>query len=457
MEDLLKTEDKDTNIAVVLLSSIIAVIILLFAATQIGDNFTFSQILTFMINGVVIFIMFVKGLGRYRFSIDLVHSIFCLLFFWIAPIVQISTGFNAWGIKVGVADTVKANILILIWLVFYNIGSLLVHDYSFKIKEIDFLEIPKRPIICLWCLTICLTALVMIKNKFRIENISFSNSERQSVDLLVGHCAVAFFTFSTIITALWFKSNNYPVFFVVVSVVCLLLTCFPTSLSRYAAGSIYVCLLVNVCFWFQKKHRFMLLMTIGIIFMFPVMDLYRYRSIKEVSFSEIVNSIFSVKKYFNSGNYDAYQMLIVTIKYTEKYGVTYGRQLMGALLFFIPRQIWNTKPIGSGAYMAGILNLEFNNISCPIVGEAYINFGLIGIVVFAFMFGYFMKKIDNTYWAQSKGDFSYISLLYFYLLPYTFFLCRGDMMSTWAYLFANIVVLYFLVKILQKCVGDTKE
>ena len=52
MEDLLKTEDKETNIAVVLLSSIIAVIILLFAATQIGDKFTFSQILTFMINAV---------------------------------------------------------------------------------------------------------------------------------------------------------------------------------------------------------------------------------------------------------------------------------------------------------------------------------------------------------------------------------------------------------------------
>lgn len=457
MEDLLKTEDKETNIAVVLLSSIIAVIILLFAATQIGDKFTFSQILTFMINGVVIFIMFVRGLSRYRFSIDLIHSLFCLLFFWIAPIVQISTGFNAWGIKVTTSDTIKANVLILIWLLFYNIGCITVRNNRYEIKRVSLTDIPEKPIMILWSLTIIYTLITVAKNGFRIEEVSFSDTGKQSLNLLIGNSSLAFMTFSTIITTLWFKNNNYSRFFSFISVICLLLTCFPTSLSRYAAGSIYVCLLVNVCCWFQKKHRFMFLMALGIVFAFPVMDLYRYRSIKEVSFAEIMNSIFSVKNYFNSGNYDAYQMLIVTTKYVEKYGVTYGRQLMGALLFFIPRQIWNTKPIGSGAYMADVLNLEFNNISCPIVGEAYINFGLIGIIVFAFMFGYFVKKIDNTYWNRIEGEFSYISLLYFYLLPYTFFLCRGDMMSTWAYLFANLVVLYFLVKILQKSGGDTKE
>lgn len=450
MERLLEKEEKGVSLNTCIFLIVLAVVMALFAATQIGANFSNLQVFTFTINGIVIFTMFIKGVSRHNFSIDLIHSLFCLLFFWVAPIVQISTGFSVWGVRIGENDIIKSNIFILLWLIVYNMGSFVANDRCWNVKVMEFSSVSKKSVMILWWFTIVLTLFIVIKNGFRIEEVSFIESGSRSLLLLVEHSIVAFITFSTLITVLWFKNNKYPKIFSLISICCLLLTCFPTSLSRYAAGSIYICLIVNLFPCLRKKYRFMLLMIVGIVFLFPIMDLYRYRGISEVSFSEIINQIFSVKKYFNSGNYDAYQMLIVTTKFVEDYGATFGRQLFGSILFFVPRQIWSTKPVGSGSYMSTIMGLEFDNISCPIIGEAYINFGVIGIILFALLFGYIIRKIDNTYWGLAKEKFSYVSLLYFYLMPYTFFLCRGDMMSTWAYLFANLVVLFVLVKIFQK-------
>ena len=441
---------KKIRVGSFIFSVLLAMIMIVFAALQMNGEHSYFQVFTFVINGIVIYAMFVKGLARHLFSVDLIHSIFCLVFFWIAPTLQIATGFSAWGLRIGEEDIIRANLLILTWLIFYNFGAFLASNRYWKIKTAEFSAISKKSIMTLWWITIIVSALIVVKNGFRIEEISFSDSDNQAIGLLVNHSLVAFMTFSTLITVLWFKNNGYSKIYPLISIICLLLTCFPTSLSRYAAGAIYVCLLVNLCPWFQKKHRFVFLMILGIMLLFPIMGLYRYRSIAEVSINEIINQLFSVKEYFSTANYDAYQLLIASTQFVNLYDITCGLQLLGALLFFVPRQIWSSKPVGSGNYISEMLGLTFKNISCPLVAESYINFGVIGVILFALVLGFLFRKIDNTFWMYVKGKFSYISLLYFYLLPYTLFLCRGDLMSTWAYLCANLAVLFVLVKMLQK-------
>lgn len=457
MEKFLKKNRKDINLNTYFFAMLLTVVMLLVVVIQANTNFSALQVFTFIINGVIIWVMFIKGLNRHLYSLDLVHSIFCLLFLWVAPILQFSTRFTAWGLYIDSDDSIKANVLILLWLIFYNMGCMVVKNSHFRTRSVSFSKISKKPIFVLWWITIILTIVVLVKNKFKIEEITFVDSDEQSISLLLNHTAVAFMTFSTLITTLWFKYNNYSKFFSLISIVCLILTCFPTSISRYAAGSIYICLLVNLCPWFQKKSRLIFVILFGIVVLFPVMGLYRYRGITEVPFSEIIDQIFSVDKYFTSGNYDAYQMLIAINKYVDMNGITFGKQLLGVILFFVPRQMWSSKPVGSGAYVSSILGLSYDNISCPIVGEAYINFGVVGIAIFAIVFGVLLRKIDNTFWQsrdkqaskQASKEFSFIRLLYFYLMPYILFLCRGDMQSTWAYLFANLVVLGVLVKVIK--------
>ena len=193
-----------------------------------------------------------------------------------------------------------------------------------------------------------------------------------------------------------------------------------------------------------------MILLIGMVVLFPIMDLYRNKSFSEVTLSDIQNQFVNLSEYFSSGNYDAYQMIIAATRSVEKVGYTYGNQLLGTLFFFFPRKFWSNKPVSTGTYIANTLGWDFGNISSPLLAEAYVDFGVLGIVFFAIFCGYVINKTDNTYWNGEKSKLSFINLIYFYIVPYFLFVCRGSLMSTWAYLFANIFVLFVLEKTVDK-------
>jgi hypothetical protein len=61
---------------------------------------------------------------------------------------------------------------------------------------------------------------------------------------------------------------------------------------------------------------------------------------------------------------------MAAIKYSEIESITYGRQLVGALLFFVPSSLWPNKPIGSGTLVAENMLMTrysfwYTNISMP--------------------------------------------------------------------------------------------
>lgn len=82
---------------------------------------------------------------------------------------------------------------------------------------------------------------------------------------------------------------------------------------------------------------------------------------------------------FKEGHFDSYQSILSVLNSEI---ITYGNQLLGVLLFWVPRSIWSNKPIGSGAFMAEITNLDFSNISMNYFAEGYINFGVFGMFLF---------------------------------------------------------------------------
>ena len=264
--------------------------------------------------------------------------------------------------------------------------------------------------------------------------------------LLLSNTFRAVITFSTVIVINWQRTSKNSFIFTIIALLILLIGCFPMHLSRNAFGAIYICVLVTLVPWIKKNNRFIVLFTVCFLFMFPVMDLYRHKSFTEVGLREIFNSLITYKDYFNTANYDAYQMIIAAENATDIVGYTYGRQLLGVLLFFIPRNMWVNKPVGTGAYISNILNLEFSNISAPLIAEGYINFGIIGIIGFGLFTGMILRMLDNTYWNNNNENLSFINLIYFYVVPYMLFICRGDLLSSWAYLCAYLFVAYCLYK-----------
>ena len=74
------------------------------------------------------------------------------------------------------------------------------------------------------------------------------------------------------------------------------------------------------------------------------------------------------------------------------------------------------------------------NLSCPLPFEGYINFGVIGLIVFACFIGILFSSLDEYRWRESTATSSdIISAYYPFLLGFSFFAMRGDLMSSFSY------------------------
>jgi hypothetical protein len=139
------------------------------------------------------------------------------------------------------------------------------------------------------------------------------------------------------------------------------------------------------------------------------------------------------------GHYDSYQNFIYVVNQGI---VTWGRQLIGVLFFWVPRALWPAKPVGSGHFIASEYNLSFSNISMNLFGEGYINFGMLGILLFVFIVAYITKYLDQMYWIHRMSGFG--KRYYPFLLGLFFFMLRGDLMSSFAYTLGTVFAVIFV-------------
>lgn len=97
-----------------------------------------------------------------------------------------------------------------------------------------------------------------------------------------------------------------------------------------------------------------------------------------------------------------------------------GRTVGDALIAVIPRALWQDKPVaaGSGTLVSEATSLILNEATSFGVGnvmEAYINFGLVGVLLFFILFGYGLAWLDFTaFMAERAGN---IRLLLSAFLP----------------------------------------
>jgi len=227
----------------------------------------------------------------------------------------------------------------------------------------------------------------------------------------------------------------------------------PFSEGRNAIGPVYLSFLFA---FFRNRiksnliYLFLLLLILTIAF--PVAQAFTHNKTVVISdlFQTLESAIerFDIRRSFTSLDYDSWSETMATIRYVDTFGVTYGRQLYGALLFFVPRSIWPNKPIGSGHLVASEYlmvqhTMWFTNLSNSFPSEGYINFGLIGVVLFALMLAILSKITDEF---EKHNDLRLVFAVYtsFHMV----FMLRGDLMSSFSYLVGTLIAIYFLPLIL---------
>ena len=85
------------------------------------------------------------------------------------------------------------------------------------------------------------------------------------------------------------------------------------------------------------------------------------------------------------------------------------------------------------------------------------NFGFIGLPLFALAYGLVVRILDEKYWKNRMRHFgespSTLLIYYPFLLCLTFYMLRGAMMTTFTYIFGDLAVmalLHFIADLLNR-------
>jgi oligosaccharide repeat unit polymerase len=234
-------------------------------------------------------------------------------------------------------------------------------------------------------------------------------------------------------------SKEKSILILVILGVLALITCFPTAVPRFAAGAMYIPVILVLFSFVRKKNVFSLIFVGSLLILFPFLNIFR-------NYGDANSEEFKLDfKMFTEAHFDSYQNFALLVSNEI---ITYGGQLLGVFLFWVPRSVWPEKPLGTGAFTAEKLNFFFSNVAANYFAEGYVNFGYLGVILFLILMAYQTALIDKIYWESERkitGDF--FSVLYTISLGFLFFILRGDMLSSVAYMFGFLFAAVFVYKI----------
>jgi oligosaccharide repeat unit polymerase len=423
-------------------------------------NIDIMVIITFMINGILIFINLSIS-SKKGYSLNDMFWIFMFYFMFIAPFLQyVNDSFPLWDNYL-LTDKLlfQTNMYIFVFIGIYMISYFLFRKkykeiIKLKIRDIKNIEI----ILNIGLIISIIVSLYIIINVGLLNLFSRGTSSLGGLsriqNLIIGK-SLRGFPFITLIIHIYFK-NKYGYFYnklhFGIITFLFILTHFPTGLARFQVASVYIALILTYIKYFKNKYFFKIIIFSGLMIVFPLLNIFRNISINIILDKGIV--IPNLLEGFLTGNFDSYSMLARSLTYVDFNGITFGKQLMGAMLFFIPRSIWSNKPIGSGAMIADKFNWPFTNVSMPLIGEGYLNFGFFGIIIFSVILGYIINKLDFSYLIETNysNDISILKIYYPVLIGFLFYILRGDLLSSWGYTvsyFLPVLFFYILDKIIN--------
>ncbi|MGR3811432.1 hypothetical protein [Jiulongibacter sp. NS-SX5] len=253
------------------------------------------------------------------------------------------------------------------------------------------------------------------------------------------------------------KGKNWKNLTLLIFVVLLLILCKnPIIDRRNSLGPVYLTILVlSTGNLFTKNNvRFFILNFIVLLILFPLSSLLTHVSFNNwfLNSGGSINAVEIITNHFSELHYDAYSNIVAVNKFIRINGHQYGNQMLGVILFFVPRGIWSSKPISTGNLLGEFLindsSMWIDNISATFIVESLIDFGWFGLIIFPVTLAYSVKMIDLTY-IKIKSFLlrSFITYTSFFM----YFILRGALLPAWAYysgsFIAFLLIPYLILKI----------
>ena len=425
--------------------------------------------------------LLITSIAYYHLNIEKAFSpfltsfiIFNYLFFFLAPVFQISA-MNDLNFRFpndfafNTSSVVFANLLILIFNIVFIFSYLYFKDKKLGKNKEQATEVNFKyntPLAILVLLAVCV-AIAVFNYDYLLKDISESVYiiKDESTSLLLLKKKFLFFTpLGGIVLTLkhlqMTNKINSNTFFVVFSLVIFIVLLFffknIFTEKRNTLGPIYIAL---IYLFFPKllnsNAKFFLFMFLSMVIIFPLSSTLTHidASLEQIFVkpSLIYESFLrfgTISGAFESLHYDAFSNIMATVEYVKLYGLSWGYQLLGVCLFFVPRSLWTTKPLSTGELIGNHLfdttPRNFTNLSNSVVSEGFINFGFIGIVVLAIVLAYFIVKF--IIWHRSEDCLK--QFIAFYFAVHLMFLLRGDLTNGFSYFIGPLLSVVFLPKLL---------
>lgn len=323
-------------------------------------------------------------------------------------------------------DYFRSNMLILLVVVVVKVFEFFfnrVRKESYQVEPVG-ITFKYREILLVFLLSLLCFYLTLYVNNFDLNGLFFRSVTHGSRFSPVYQVLSNFsrFTLLLLFLSVYFSSCNkaFKFYLFILIVLC----CFPTAMPRYFVALIYIPIMWSLFPFFRKGQNLIIAILIALLTVFPLLDkARRINDLNDYRFSYSFD-------FFLAGHFDSYQTLMRVLQQDI---ITGGTQLLGNLLFFIPRAHWPEKPFGSGYFMADMLNYNFLNTSMNYLAEGYINFGYFGVGVFVVVLLAFMRKVDGLLVRDGEriNKFIFIFIFSFFIM-----IMRGDLLTVFSVLFS---------------------
>lgn len=387
---------------------------------------------------------------RYEpFSLCKIVNIFFLVFFVLSNMLQYENNAIVTSLFVSLTETdyISFQFLVLLLILSYNTIYIIyrkrtnqepnndIYIYDYELLNVGFLKIVSIVSLSLTLVYYSSNISLLFFRGIQGVDLIESANEGNALSLIFGKFIRPIPFVCYVLSKIWRCERMDRIkLFILMSIAV-----FPTGLARNAIAMYWIPVMLLNFQIFYRKYLFVFAIIFAIFVLMPFFELFRYFS---------GNYSFSVNlDYLVSMNFDASQVFMTIFKNDI---VTYGRQLLGVLFFFVPRSIWIDKPIGSGAFVADMQDV-FGNISMPFFAEGYINFGYIGVFLFTVILALLTAYGDMSFWSSENQDKpSCARGIYLIMIGALLFILRGDLMSSTAYTVGTIFSFYVVYRLSRR-------
>jgi len=197
-----------------------------------------------------------------------------------------------------------------------------------------------------------------------------------------------------------------------------------------------------------------LLLVSGMVLVFPAVAVFTQNHKAILGQFSMDQFWTQIADHYFSINYDSWANVYTSVEIVRVHGPQWGHQLLGSLLFFVPSSLWTSKPLATGIFLGNYLiahyGMWFTNLSAPLVGEGYLDFGYVGVVAYAVVMAYVVTVLNSL--ARQRDKWAALPMAT-YASVFLMIVLRGSLMIAMGFAVAAFLAFRLASAMLSLKVG----